>query len=79
VAVNVTVTGATGSGHLIAYTDRLPRVSTLNFRAGQTRGNSAVLALDALGYIKLQAVLVSDVMYPFPEAQVILDVTGYFQ
>ena len=79
VAVNVTVTGATGSGHLTAFTDRLPIVSTLNFRAGQTRGNSAVLALDALGYIKLRAVLVSDVVYPFPVAHVIIDVSGYFQ
>ena len=79
VAVNVTVTGATGSGHLTAFTDRLPTVSTLNFRAGQTRGNSAVLALDALGYIKLRAVLVSEVEYPAPVAQVIVDVSGYFQ
>jgi hypothetical protein len=79
VAVNVTVTGATGSGHLIAYTDRLPTVSTLNFRAGQTRGNSAVLALDALGYVKLRAVLASEVEYPAPVAHVIVDVTGYFQ
>ncbi len=52
-ALNVTVTGATGSGYLTLFPGNLttPLASTVNFSAGQTRANNAVTALstDGLG------------------------------
>jgi len=70
VAVNMTVTQPTQQGDI-----RIPAgVSLLNFRAGQTRANNAVLAVGPAGQITVQAVLVAA-----GSAHLILDVVGYFE
>jgi len=74
--VNVTVTGPTGEGYLTAYPGAgvFPESSTINFTAGTTRANNAVVLLNADGTLAL---------YPFVNGpgtvHVIVDVTGYFQ
>ncbi len=74
--VNVTVTGPTGEGYLNAYPGAgvFPDSSTINFTAGTTRANNAVVLLNADGTLAL---------YPFVNGpgtvHVIVDVTGYFQ
>ena len=74
--VNVTVTGPTGDGYLTAYAGAavLPVASTLNFSAGGTRTNNAVVLLNADRTLAL---------YSFVNGpgtvHAIVDVTGYFQ
>ena len=54
VAVNVTVTGSTGGGFLRAYAAfpaSVPTTSVLNFNAGATRANNAIVALSPDGQI----------------------------
>lgn len=78
VAVNVTVTQPTGTGHLTLYTgDALPPVaSTINFGAGQTRANNAILSLatDGTGTLAARPVIAGN-----GSVHVILDVVGYFE
>jgi hypothetical protein len=75
VSVNLTVTQPTAGGHLTLYPSgsSLPLASTMNYRAGQTRANNAVLPLGSTGYI--------DVVSGQPSGTVhfILDVNGYFE
>lgn len=73
VAANLTVIGASGPGFLTAYPANIaaPAVSTMNYVAGLTRANNAVLALDALGQIALQAGVSG--------THVLLDVSGYLE
>ncbi len=73
VAANLVVTQPTSAGHLTVFPAGTPPplTSALNFRAGQTRANNAVLKLGA-GAISVQSVLPGT-------AQFILDVTGYFE
>jgi hypothetical protein len=76
-AVNVTVVQPTGSGHLIfSPADATTASSTLNFSAGSTRANNAVLrlALDATGALAVVPAVAGN-----GTVHVILDVTGYFQ
>jgi hypothetical protein len=75
VAVNVTVTGASAPGHIrLAPGNGLTDASALNFSAGQTRANNAVvrLATDATGGV-------SATNRSSAAVQLILDVSGYFE
>jgi hypothetical protein len=73
VATNVTITQPTAAGFLSIYaggTTR-PLVSTINFAAGQTRANNAVLPLGSAGDVA--------VFCATGTAQAVIDVTGYFE
>jgi hypothetical protein len=75
VALNVAVTGPTTAGNLILFAAGgvLPNTSTVNYRAGQTRSENAVLPLGPGGLIGAHS------NQPSGTVQLILDVTGYFQ
>jgi hypothetical protein len=75
VALNVTVTGATASGDLRLYPTGLapPATSTINWRAGQTRANNAIVFFGAAGSIGVRCDM------PGGATHVVLDVDGYFQ
>jgi hypothetical protein len=74
VSVNVTVTGPTAPGFLTLFPGGgpPPLASTINFRAGQTRANNAVVTLGGAGDIVVRAGMASG------NVHVILDVNGYF-
>jgi len=75
-SVNVTVTQPTAAGYLTLYpaTASRPVASTLNFVAGQTRANNAILALasDGSGTVEVFNGSAGTV-------HVIIDVNGYFE
>jgi hypothetical protein len=75
--LNVTVVAPTSSGFVTLYpgNQAVPSTSTLNFQAGQTRANSALvlLAPDDSGTIGVLPVLGSGTVH------MILDVSGYFE
>ena len=75
--LNVTVTNATGSG-FVSFPAEAPRcrpfTSTINFAAGQTRANNAIVNLGREG--QLQAF---PVVSGAGTVDLILDVTGYFE
>ena len=75
-SVNVTVTAPTASGNLRLYPaeNPLPFVSTINYGAGQTRGNNAIVTLGP-SFSQLTA----RVAQPSGTVHFILDVTGYFE
>jgi hypothetical protein len=76
VAANVTVTSATGTGYLVmwpAYVGK-PSTSVINFTAGRTVANNAMLGLDDQG-----ALLIEPFVTGGGTVQVIIDVSGYFQ
>ncbi len=75
VAVNVTVVQPGTAGNLRLFPDGIPvpLSSTINFRAGQVRANNAILALSPFGDLKVLCEI------PLGFANVILDVTGYFE
>jgi hypothetical protein len=77
VSLNATVVSATNSGDVRIYPrhSALPTVSTLNFRAGNTRANNAIAALSADGGIAVQA----DFPTGYDTTHFLLDVNGYFQ
>ena len=52
-AINVTVTESTAGGHITIYPlgVPLPLASTINYRAGQTRANNAIVPLGTNGSI----------------------------
>ena len=74
-AVNVAVTGSTAAGYLTLYAAGTPRppTSAINFAAGRTRANNAVVGLGTAGDVAVFAGQASGTV------QFILDVTGYFQ
>lgn len=74
VSLNITAANPTGTGHLTVFpSDQLQSsTSTLNFRAGQTRANNAVLNLSMDGRLSTIATIGGG------QADVILDVNGYF-
>jgi hypothetical protein len=78
VSVNLTVMDATVQGNAAAWPGgaSAPLASVLNFGAGQTRANNAILALsgDGLGTLTVKANLAAA-----GSVQLLLDVTGYFQ
>jgi uncharacterized repeat protein (TIGR01451 family) len=75
VSVNLAVTEPTATGNLRLYPagSPLPLVSSINYAAGQTRSNNAVVPLNALGEIAARCTQASGA------AHFILDVNGYFQ
>jgi CSLREA domain-containing protein len=75
VSINVTVTGPTAAGDLRLFGGGapLPLVSTINYRAMQTRANNAVVTLGTSGDIAVLSDQASGTV------QFILDVDGYFQ
>jgi uncharacterized repeat protein (TIGR01451 family) len=75
VSVNVTVVGAAARGYLTLYRsdlDTAPLVSTINFTAGVTRANNAVVPLAVNGAITAKNGSAGGVDF-------VLDVNGYFQ
>lgn len=72
VSANLTAINPTGIGHLTVYPANVPTTlaSTLNYKAGNTRANNAILTVDAIGQI--------EVVTAFP-VDLVLDVNGYFQ
>lgn len=77
VALNVTVTQASGSGHLQVYPADLaqpPNASTINFIPGITRANNTLIQLSADGKLKLRPVLGGG----SGSTHVIVDVAGFF-
>ncbi len=74
-SLNITVVSPTGSGFLsFSPGCQPPLASTLNFVAGQTRANNAILPVDANGVLT-----VSPAVSGAGTVQLILDVNGYFQ
>lgn len=75
VAVNITVTEPTSLGHLTLFPSGTtpPLASTINFQAGQTRANNAILPLGSGGTISVVS------GQPTGTVHFILDVNGYFQ
>ena len=75
-SVNLTVTQPAAGGYLVLFpaNAEIPLTSSINFAAGQTRANNAVvgLAFDGSGGIKVQNGSGGTVHF-------ILDVNGYFQ
>ena len=75
VAFNATVTGPTSQGYIVLYPGGTapPLASTINYRAGQTRANNAIVPLGAGGTLSVASGQSSGT------TNVILDVNGYFQ
>jgi len=74
VAFNVTVTQPGALGHITLHPagGAVPATSTLNYRAGQTRANNAVVQLGSGGALGVTCGQVTGTTH------LILDVTGYF-
>ena len=75
ISANLTVTqGATG-GHITVHPwgTSTPLASSVNYRAGQTRANNAVVPLGVAGDIAVFAGLPSGTVH------FILDINGYFE
>jgi len=75
VSLNVAVTqpGAAGDFRLYPGGTTLPLVSNLNYGAGQTRANNAVVSLSAGGDLTVTCAQASTT-----SAHLIVDVNGYF-
>jgi hypothetical protein len=76
VSLNVTVAGAPASGLLTLFPGNATptATSTINFAAGQTRANNAVLLLASSGSGTLAVLNSSGSAVPL-----VIDVDGYFQ
>ena len=72
-ALNVTVTGPTGTGYVTVYDDgaTLPLASNLNFVAGQTVPNLVIARVGANGKVALYNGSAATI-------QLIADVSGYY-
>ena len=72
VSFNVTVTQPGAQGHVLLYPAGVspPLVSAINFRAGQTRANNAIVPLSAGGALAVQSAA---------PTHFIIDVNGYFE
>jgi len=75
VSVNVTVTQPTAPGNIRLYRagTALPPVSSLNYSAGQTRGNNALVRLSSTAGLAIHCAQASGSVH------FILDVNGYFE
>jgi ELWxxDGT repeat protein len=75
VAANLTVIGGTGNGRVVVYPagPSVPATSTLNFQAGLTRANNAVIGL-TLGQVDALATVSGAGI-----VHLVLDVSGYYQ
>ena len=78
VSVNITVTGPTAAGHLSLQAGDLglPAASAINFAAGQTRANNAILplALNGDGTLAITPFVLGG-----GSVHAIVDVNGYFE
>lgn len=78
IAVNITVTQATGPGHVVVHAASIPAppTSSIAFSAGQTRANNAVVSInsDGLGDLRILPTVAGN-----GTVHVILDVVGYFE
>ena len=74
-SLNVTATGATATGNVVLFPGGSvpPSTSTLNYAAGATRANNAIVGLGASASIRVRANQASGSVH------VILDVNGYFE
>ena len=72
VSLNVTVVSPTGLGYVLLYPQggSQPVVSTLNFTAGQTVANAAIVPLSATGSITVAAAIAN--------TELLLDTNGYY-
>lgn len=75
VSVNLAVRGPTAAGNLRLYPalTPLPTTSSINYTAGQTRGNNAIVPLSAPGEMAVRCAQASGT------TDFILDVNGYFE
>jgi plastocyanin len=75
VSLNVTVTQPQAGGNLRLYPagEPVPLASTLNYSAGQTRGNNAIVPLSATGGLGARAAQPAGTT-----THLIVDVNGYF-
>lgn len=75
ISVNVAVTGSTAAGNLRLHPGgtQVPLVSAINYAAGQTRANNAVLVLNASGELAGFCGQATGTVH------FILDVNGYFE
>jgi len=75
IAVNVTVTQPTALGHVTIYPlgVPLPSTSTINYSAGQTRANNAIVQVGDNGSIAATCGQLSGTTH------FIIDVIGYFR
>jgi hypothetical protein len=75
ISVNLTVTQPTSLGYLVLFPGgtAAPLASTINFRAGQTRANNAIVSISASGTLSVLDGQGSGTTH------FILDVNGYFQ
>jgi hypothetical protein len=75
IAVNVAVTAPTAAGFLALFPagQPLPNASTLNYRAGQTRANNAIVGLGPAGDWNVYSGQLSG------STQIVVDIEGYFQ
>lgn len=78
--LNLTIVGPTSAGHVIAYQrgyPEIPLVSNLNFTAGEPAlANGALIEL---GQYSDQQITVWTAMEPGAAANLVVDVTGYYQ
>jgi hypothetical protein len=76
-AVNVTITGADGAGHLVLHAANapVPSTSSISFAMGQTRANNAIVAIGSDGVADLR---IQPTVTAGGTVHVILDVVGYF-
>jgi len=74
-SVSVTATGSTGSGHLRLHAGRtaIPAASSLNYTAGLTRANNAIVPLGTVGELGIYC------GQPSGTTHAIVDVNGYFK
>jgi hypothetical protein len=74
-SLNVTATGATATGNVVLFPSGSfpPSTSTLNYAAGATRANNAIVGLGVSASIRVRANQASGSLH------VILDVNGYFE
>jgi hypothetical protein len=75
VSFNITVTGPTSAGHLRLFPagGLEPLASALNYAAGLTRANNAIVGLGGAGDVAVR------VRQPSGTVHVIVDVNGYFE
>jgi hypothetical protein len=74
-SLNVAVTQPTGAGNVRLYPAGVatPFIATVNYSAGQTRSNNAIVSLDGLGRMAVFCQQASGTVH------LIVDVNGYFK
>jgi hypothetical protein len=75
ISVNLTVTGPAVAGNLRAYPGGgvSPVASSINYSAGQTRGNNAIMRLGPDGSVTVRCTQATGTVH------LVLDVNGFFQ